>query len=124
EARKRLNAALVLENQLYQRETAISEILSGVALGRERFQESLIVAERVPLWQVMTEWPGMGWAATEVDALLSRKFWDAVELLRTHLLGVGLTVGLFFLILIIASLLSRKVARGTQDPPIFKEPLS
>jgi potassium-dependent mechanosensitive channel len=121
EARKRLDAALVLENQLYQRETAISEILSGVALGRERFQESLIVAERVPLWQVMTEWQGMGLAATEVAALLSRQFWDAVEFLRTHLLGVGLTVGLFFLILIIASLLSRKVAQWTQDHPNFQE---
>ena len=121
EARKRLDAALVLENQLYQRETAISEILSGVALGRERFQESLIVAERVPLWQVMTEWQGMGLAATEVAALLSRQFWDAVEFLRTHLLGVGLTVGLFFLILIVASLLSRKVAQWTQDHPNFQE---
>ena len=121
EARKRLDTALVLENQLYQRETAISEILSGVALGRERFQESLIVADRVPLWQVMTEWQGMGLAATEVAALLSRQFWDAVEFLRTHLLGVGLTVGLFFLILIVASLLSRKVAQWTQDHPNFQE---
>ena len=63
EARKRLDAALVLENQLYQRETTISEVLNAVALGRERFQESLMVAERVPLWEIMTEWQRMGPAA-------------------------------------------------------------
>src|SRR5262245_22770455 len=90
EARKRLDAALVLENQLYQRETTISEILSGIAQGRERFQQGLIVAERVPLWQLMTEWERMGLAATEVTALLSWQFRDALEFLRTHLLGLGL----------------------------------
>ena len=121
DARKRLDAALVLENQLYQRANTISEILSGVAQARERFQESLIVAERVPLWQVMSEWERMGLAATEVTALLSRQFWDAVEFLRTHLLGLGLTVCLFFLILIVASLLSRKVGQWTQDHPNFAE---
>src|SRR5262245_39065058 len=120
-ARKRLDAALVLENQLYQRETAISEILSCITQGRERFQEGLIVAERVPLWQIMTEWQRMGLAATEVAALLSRQFWDALEFLRTHLLGLGLTVGLFVFILIVASLLSRKVSQWTQDHPNFQE---
>jgi potassium-dependent mechanosensitive channel len=120
-ARKRLDAALVLENQLYQRETAISEILSGITQGRERFQEGLIVAERVPLWQIMTEWQRMGLAVTEVAALLSRQFWDAHEFLRTHLLGLSLTVGLFVFILIVASLLSRKVSQWTQDHPNFQE---
>src|SRR5262245_383743 len=121
EARKRLDAALVLENQLYQRETTISEILSGIAQGRDRFQQSLIVAERVPLWQVMTEWQRMGLAAPEVAALLSRQFWDALEFLQTHLLGPGLTVCLFVFILIVASLLSRKVSQWTQDHPNFQE---
>ena len=121
EARKRLDAALVLENQLYQRENTISEILSGVAQARGRFQESLIVAERVPLWQVMSEWERTGLAAAEVATLLSRQFWDAVEFLRTNLLGVSLTVCLFFFILIIASLLSRKVEQWTQDHPNFAE---
>src|SRR4029434_3766332 len=81
-ARKRLDAALVLENQLYQRETAISEILSGITQGRERFQEGLIVAERVPLWQIMTEWQGMGVAETEDGALLSPQFLDALGVMR------------------------------------------
>jgi len=121
DARKRLDAALVLENQLYQRENTISEVLSGVAQARERFQERLIVAERVPLWQVMSEWERMGLAATEVAALFSQQFWDAVEFLRTHLLGVSLTVCLFLFILIIASLLSRKVRQWAQDHPNFAE---
>ena len=120
EARKRLDSALVLENQLYQRETTISEVLNAVALGRERFQESLMVAERVPLWEVMTEWQRMGPAAGEIGALLSRQLADAFEFLRTHLLGLGLTVCLFFFILIVASLLSRKVAQWTQDHPHFE----
>ena len=102
EARKRLDSALVLENQLYQRETTISEVLNAVASGRERFQESLMVAERVPLWEVMTEWQRMGPAAGEIGTLLSRQLADAFEFLRTHLLGLGLTVCLFFFILIVA----------------------
>jgi len=121
EARKRLDAALVLENQLYQRETAISEILSGITLSRERFQKSLIVAERVPLWQVMTESQRMGLAAGEITALLSRQLSEALDFLRTHLLGLGLIVCFFFLILIVASLLSRKVTQWTQDHPHFEE---
>src|SRR5262249_33189750 len=72
-------------------------------------------------WQVMSEWEMMGLAGTEVAALFSQQFWDAVEFLRTHLLGLGLTVCLFFLILIIASLLSRKVGQWTQDHPNFAE---
>ena len=88
EARKRLDAALVLENQLYQRETAISEVLSDVALGKERFQESLIVAERVPLWQVMTEWQRMGLAAGEIAALLSRQLVGRSRFLANSSLGL------------------------------------
>ena len=120
QVRKRLDAALVLENQLYQRETAIEEVLSDVTLGKERFRESLIVAERVPLWQVMTEWQRMGLAATEIAASLSRQFAEAVDFLRTQLLGLSLIVCLFFLILIVASLLSQKVAQWTQDHPHFE----
>ncbi len=120
ETRKRLDAALVLENQLYQRETAISEVLDNVALGRARFQESLIVADRVPLWQVKTEWQRVGPAAGEIGALLSRQFADALEFLRSHLLGVCLVVGFFFLILIVSVLLSQKVAQWTQDHRNFR----
>jgi small-conductance mechanosensitive channel len=121
EARKRLDAALVLENQLYGRQTAIAEILSNVTLGKERFRESLIVADRAPLWEVMTEWQRIGLTPDQVAALLSRQVADALEFLRSHLLGLGLTVGFFFLILIVASLLSRKVAQWTQDHPNFAE---
>jgi potassium-dependent mechanosensitive channel len=120
EVRKRLDAALVLENQLYQRETAISEVLGDVTLGKERFRESLIVAERVPLWQVMTEWQRMGPAAGEIAASLSRQFSEALDFIQTHLLGLSLIVCFFFLILIVASLLSRKVAQWTQDHPHFE----
>jgi small-conductance mechanosensitive channel len=121
ETRRRLDAALVLENQLYQRDTAISELLSDITLGKERFQESLIVAERVPLWQVMTEWQRMGLAAGEIAASLSRQFSEALDFLRTHPLGLSLIVCSFFLMLVVASLLSRKVAQWTQDHPNFEE---
>jgi potassium efflux system protein len=120
EARKRLDAALVLENQLYQRETAISEVLDNVTLGKERFRDSLIVAERVPLWEVMTEWERVALPAGGIATLLSRQLSEALDFLRTHLLGSSLIVCLFFLILIVASLLSRKVAQWTQDHPHFE----
>jgi len=121
ETRKRLNAALVLENLLYQRETVITEVLSDIALGKERFQESLMVAERAPLWQLTSEWQVMGLAAGEIAALLFQQLVDALEFLRTHLLGIFLVVSFLFLILIVAALLSRKVAQWTQDHPNFEE---
>ena len=62
----------------------------------------------------------MGPAAGEIGALLSRQLADAFEFLRTHLLGLGLTVCLFFFILIVAALLSRKVAQWTHDHPHFE----
>ena len=120
EARKRLDSALVLENQLYQRETAIAEVLSDIALGRERFQESLMVAERAPLWEVMSEWQGMGPAAGEIAALLSRQLVDASNFCEL-ISWVYLIVCFFLFILIVAALLSRKVAQWTQDHPNFEE---
>jgi potassium efflux system protein len=121
EARKRLDAALVLENQLYQRATAISEVLDGVTLARERFRESLIVAERVPIWKVMTEWRRMAPPAAGIAAALSRQFADVLEFFRTHVFGLTLVIFSFFLILIVASLFSRKVAQWTQSHPHFEE---
>jgi hypothetical protein len=120
EARKRLDAALVLENQLYQRETAISEVLSDVTLGKERFRESLIVAERVPLWEVMTEWQRVALPAGGIAALLSRQLSEALDFVGTHRLGFGLVVFCFFVIFVIASLLSQKMAHWTQDHPHFE----
>jgi potassium efflux system protein len=120
EARKRLDAALVLENQLYQRATAISEVLDNITLGKERFRDSLIVAERVPLWEVMTEWQRVALPGGEVAALFSQQLSEALDFLRTHLLGSSLIVCLFFLILIVASVLSRKAAQWTQDHPHFE----
>jgi small-conductance mechanosensitive channel len=120
EARKRLDAALVLENQLYQRETAISEVLDNVTLGKERFRDSLIVAERVPLWEVMTEWQRVALPTGGITALLSQQLLDALEFVGSHRLGFGLIVLFFFGILIIASLLSQKVAQWTQDHPHFE----
>ena len=121
EARKRLDAALVLENQLSQRATAISEVLDAVTLAGERFRESLIVAERVPLWEVMTEWRRVAPPTAAMAAALSRQVLDALEFFRTHAFGLSLVVFSFFAILIVASWLSRKVAQWTQNHPHFEE---
>jgi hypothetical protein len=55
------------------------------------FQRGLMVAERVPLWEVMTEWQRMGPAAVKL-APCSPGNLRTPSILRTHLLGLGLTV--------------------------------
>jgi potassium-dependent mechanosensitive channel len=121
EVRKRLDAALILENQLYQRETTISELLSDINQARERFRGSLMVAERVPLWRIAVEWERMELPAGGITGLLSRQLADGVEFVQTHPFGLGLFIFFFFIVLVVASLLSRKVAQWTQDHPSFSE---
>ena len=119
--RKRLDAALVLENQLYQRETTLTELLGSVNLAKDRFRESLIVAERVPLWKIGLEWQKMTLPAGGVAGLLYQQLSDGLDFLSAHRLGVVLLVFFFFIVLIGASWLSRKVAQWTQEHPHFEE---
>ncbi len=121
ELRKRLDVALVLENQLYQRETTISELLSDINQARERFRGSLMVAERVPLWRIAAEWERMELPAGGIRGLLSQQLSDGLEFVQAHPLGLGLFIFFFFIVLVVASLLSRKVAQWTQDHPNFAE---
>ena len=79
-----------------------------------------MVAERVPLWEVTTEWQRMGPAAGEIGALLSRQLADAFEFLRTHLLGLGLTVCLFFFILIVAAAVEPEGGAVDTRSPAFR----
>jgi small-conductance mechanosensitive channel len=120
-ARKRLDAALVLENQLYQRETALTELMENVTLAKDRFRESLIVAERVPLWKIGLEWQKMTLPAGGVAGLLYQQLSDGLDFLSAHRLGVVLLVFFFFIVLIGASWLSRRVAQWTQEHPHFQE---
>jgi small-conductance mechanosensitive channel len=119
--RKRLDAALVLENQLYQRETALTELMENVTLAKDRFRESLIVAERVPLWKIGLEWQKMTLPAGGVAGLLYQQLSDGLDFLSAHRLGVVLLVFFFFIVLIGASWLSRRVAQWTQEHPHFQE---
>jgi potassium-dependent mechanosensitive channel len=124
ELRKRLDQALVLENEIYQRETTITKILGDVALAKERFRDSLMIAERVPLWQIESEWQRMTLPAGGLAGLLSGQLADAITFVRAHLMVLGL-FGLFLgVVLVVALLLSRKVARWTQDHPHFEEAAS
>jgi potassium efflux system protein len=120
ELRKRLDQALVLENELYQRETTISRILGNITLAKDRFRDSLMVADRVPLWKIQSEWQGM----TLPAGLLFDQLADAVAFVRARILLFALC-GLFFgFVLVVAFLLSRKVAEWTQDHPHFEEAAS
>ena len=119
--RKRLDASLVLENQLYQRETTIAELMSSVNLAKDRFRDSLIVAERVPLWKIGLEWQRMALPAGGVVGLLYRQVADGLEFLEAHRPGVVLFVFFYFIVLVGAFLLSRKVSQWTQKHPHFEE---
>ena len=121
ELRKRLDAALVLENQLYQRESTISELLSNINQARERFRGSLTVAERVPLWKIATEWQLMELPAGGIKGFLSRQVSDGLDFVQAHPVGLAFFIFVFFVVLVVASLLARKVAEWTQDHPSFAE---
>jgi potassium-dependent mechanosensitive channel len=121
EVRKRLDAALVLENQLYQRESTISELLSNIDQARERFRGSLTVAERVPLWKIATEWQLMELPAGGIKGFLSRQVSDGLDFVQAHPVGLAFFIFFFFVVLVVASLLTRKVAQWTQDHPSFAE---
>jgi potassium efflux system protein len=121
ELRKRLDQALVLENEFYQRETAISKILGNFTLAKERFRDSLMVAERVPLWRIQSEWQRMALPAGGFAGLLFGQLSDAIEFARANVLVLGLFVFLFAAVLVVAILLSRKASQWTQDHPYYKE---
>jgi potassium-dependent mechanosensitive channel len=121
EVRKRLDQALVLENELFQRETAISKILGNFTLAKERFRDSLMVADREPLWKIQSEWERMSLPAGGLAGLLSGQLTDAIAFASAHLLVLGLCVFLFAGVLVVAILLSRKVAQWTQDHPHYEE---
>jgi potassium-dependent mechanosensitive channel len=121
ELRKRLDQALVLENELYLRDTTITRILGDVALAKERFRDSLMVAERVPLWKIGSEWEHMALPAGGVAGLIGRQVSDGLEFLGAHRAGLVLFVFFFFVVLIGASLLSRNVAQWTREHPHFEQ---
>jgi potassium-dependent mechanosensitive channel len=124
ELRKRLDQALVLENGLYEQETTISKILSNFTLAKERFRDSLLVAERVPLWKIESEWQRMTLPAGGLAGLLSGQLSEAIAFVRAHLLVLGLFGFFLGVVLVVAFLLSRKVAQWTQDHPHFEEAAS
>ena len=124
ELRKRIDQALVLENELYQRETTITKILGDVTLAKERFRGSLMVAERAPLWKIESEWERMTLPAGGLAGLLFGQLSDAIAFVRAHLLVLGLFVFFLGVILVVAFLLSRRVVQWTQDHPHFEEAAS
>ena len=124
ELRKRLDQALVIENELYQRETTITRILDNVTVAKERFRDSLTVAERVPLWKIQSEWERMTLPAGGLAGLLFGQLSDAIAFVRARILVLGLFGFFFGVVLIGAFLLSRRVAQWTQDHPHFEEAAS
>jgi potassium efflux system protein len=119
--RKRLDQALVLENELYQRETTISKILSSFTLAKERFRDSLIVAGREPLWNIESEWQRMTLPEGGLGGLLSGQLSDAIAFAKARILVLVLFGFFFGVVLIGAFLLSRRVAQWTQEHSHFEE---
>jgi hypothetical protein len=115
ELRKRLDQALVLENGLYQQETTIGRILGDVNLAKERFRDSLLVAERVPLWQIESEWQRMTLPAGGLAGLLSGQLSEAIAFVRAHLLGIAYRSDLQRAIQILLTV-------AASDPSVLTEP--
>jgi len=121
QVQKRLDAVLVVENQLYQWETTTSVILGNITLAKDRFRESLVVAERVPLWESMSEWAGMKLPPGGITAVFSRQLADSIDYALTHTRAVIVTIFSFMAVLIVTSLLRRKMAHWTREHPNFEE---
>jgi potassium efflux system protein len=118
---KRLDAVLVVENQLYQWETTASVILGNITLAKDRFRESLVVAERVPLWEFMREWERVKLPKGGITAVFSRQLSDSIEYALARSRDLVIIIFYFIVVLIITSLLRRKVAQWTRDHPHFEE---
>jgi small-conductance mechanosensitive channel len=118
---KRLDALLVLENQLYQRQTSVSTILGNLSVAKERFRQGLAVADRVPLWEIVDEWERITPPLGGFSAILSRQFHDTMEFARTHSRKIGYLALGFLAALIVAVRMSRKFAHWTDERPDFKE---
>ena len=117
----RIAKVLVLENDLSQRANSISVILGNLSLAKDRFRESLVVAEQAPLWDVGAEWESMRLPAGGVTALLSPQLADSGEYIRSHQRRYGFLISMFFVLTIAVSSLSRMVARWAHDHPHFEE---
>ena len=117
----RVAKVLVLENDLSQRANSMSVVLGNLSLARDRFRESLVVAEQAPLWEVGAEWESMTRPAGGVTALLSRQLADSGEYIRSHQRRYGFLISMFFVLTIAVSALSRMVARWAHDHPHFEE---
>jgi potassium-dependent mechanosensitive channel len=120
QVQKRLDAVLVIENQLYQWETIVSVTLGNISLAKDRFRENLVVAERVPLWDFMDEWERMKLPKGGIGALFTRQVPDSIDYLRAHTRDLGVVLFYFIGVLIMTSFLRRKVAEWTRDHPHFE----
>ncbi|HUK42092.1 MAG TPA: mechanosensitive ion channel domain-containing protein, partial [Candidatus Acidoferrales bacterium] len=121
ELQKRLDAVLIAENQLYQWETAVSVTLGNISLAKDRFRESLVVAERVPLWEFKEEWERMKLPDGGITALFYRQLSDSIDYGRAHTREFWMVVVYFVGMLVLTSYLRRRVAEWTQEHPHFEE---
>ena len=121
QVQKRLDAALVVENQLYQWETTVSVTLGNISLAKDRFRENLVVAERVPLWEFTQEWERMQLPRGGITALFYRQLSDSIEYARAHTRESGMVVVYFVGVLILISFLRRKLLQWTREHPHSEE---
>ena len=121
QVQKRLDAVLVAENQLYQWETTVSVTLGNISLAKDRFRESLVIAERVPLWEFTQEWERVKLPRGGITALFYRQLSDSIEYARAHTRESGMVVVYFVGVLILTSFLRRKVAQWTREHPHFEQ---
>jgi len=119
--RKQLDAALVLQSHVYQRETSVSSILGKITIAREQFRESLVVPEQVPLWKAITELEETKPSAVRLGTSLSQQLSDSLEFALTHFHKLVLTSVFFIILLIAISVLSKRVLRLTEHSPDFDE---
>jgi potassium efflux system protein len=117
----RLAKVLVLENDLSQRANSMSVILGNLSLAKDQFRESLVVAEQAPLWEMTADWESLRLPAGALTGLLSRRLAESREYIQSHERGYGLLVGVFLILTILISGLSRRVAQWAHDHPHFEE---
>jgi potassium efflux system protein len=107
-----LNLVLTVQNEVSQMDRQISDVLSRVREAQNRSRSRLFERDSLPLWKAHELQPLDRAVQTGSRRSFDRSFQTTAEFLRTHRVGILSIVASYFLALIGATKLRRRVERG------------
>lgn len=122
-----LNLVLTVQNEVSQMDRQISDVLSRVREAQNRSRSRLLERDSLPLWKAHELQPLDRVVKTDSSRSIDRSLQTAAEFLRAHKVGILSIVASYFLALIGASKLKRRVESGPSGEvakKIFAMPFS